>query len=222
MPDEGAPHTATWMAFGPSEDIWGARLLPLRARTAIAKAIAAHEPLKMLVREQDYAIASRLCGSSVELVQHPVDDLWMRDTGPVFVKNASGQLGGVSFNFNGWGNKQEHDQGRGSRAVRRGARRCAAARHAAGARRRRHRGGRRGHGDHHAQLRAQPQPQSGRQPGTVRDGAEPAAGAEEDHLVAGHRGQGHHRRAYRLLCALHGSGVVVAGPIRIRLHTTTR
>ncbi|CAB3973678.1 agmatine deiminase [Burkholderia cenocepacia] len=112
MPDEGAPHTATWMAFGPSEDIWGARLLPVaRANlAAIAKAIAAHEPLKMLVREQDYAIASRLCGSSVELVQHPVDDLWMRDTGPVFVKNASGQLGGVSFNFNGWGNKQEHDQ----------------------------------------------------------------------------------------------------------------
>ena len=67
MPDEGAPHTATWMAFGPSEDIWGARLLPVaRANlAAIAKAIAAHEPLKMLVREQDYAIASRLCGSSV-------------------------------------------------------------------------------------------------------------------------------------------------------------
>ncbi len=112
MPDEGAPHTATWMAFGPSADIWGARLLPVVREhlAAVAKAIAAHEPVKMLVREEDYAVASRLCGSSVELVQHPVDDLWMRDTGPVFVKNASGQLGGVSFNFNGWGNKQEHDQ----------------------------------------------------------------------------------------------------------------
>ncbi|KVM92335.1 agmatine/peptidylarginine deiminase [Burkholderia stagnalis] len=112
MPDEGAPHTATWMAFGPSEDIWGARLLPVVRENlaAVAKAIAAHEPVKMLVREQDYAIASRLCGASVELVQHPVDDLWMRDTGPVFVKQASGQLGGVNFNFNGWGNKQEHDQ----------------------------------------------------------------------------------------------------------------
>ena len=32
----------------------------------------------------------------------------MRDTGPVFVKNPRGELGGVSFNFNGWGNKQEH------------------------------------------------------------------------------------------------------------------
>ncbi|MDA4634276.1 agmatine deiminase family protein, partial [Escherichia coli] len=37
-----------------------------------------------------------------------IDDLWMRDTGPVFVKNSAGQLAGVNFNFNGWGNKQEH------------------------------------------------------------------------------------------------------------------
>lgn len=32
----------------------------------------------------------------------------MRDTGPVFVKNAKGELAGVDFNFNGWGNKQVH------------------------------------------------------------------------------------------------------------------
>jgi agmatine deiminase len=36
-----------------------------------------------------------------------VDDLWMRDTGPVFVKGDSGR-GGVDFNLNGWGGKQEH------------------------------------------------------------------------------------------------------------------
>ena len=28
MPDEGAPHAATWMAFGPSAVIWGNKLLP--------------------------------------------------------------------------------------------------------------------------------------------------------------------------------------------------
>ena len=29
MPDEGAPHSATWMAFGASADIWEPHLLPV-------------------------------------------------------------------------------------------------------------------------------------------------------------------------------------------------
>jgi len=27
MPDEGAPHKRTWMAFGPSRKVWGSKLL---------------------------------------------------------------------------------------------------------------------------------------------------------------------------------------------------
>lgn len=110
MPDEGAAHAATWMAFGPSEDMWGKKLLPVARQNlaSIAKAIAAHEPVKMLVREEDYDVAATLCGPSVTLVTQSIDDLWLRDTGPVFVKDRSGQLGSVGLNFNGWGDKQEH------------------------------------------------------------------------------------------------------------------
>lgn len=110
MPDEGESHRATWMAFGPSEDIWGEKLLPGARKNlaAIARAIAAFEPVNMLVREEDYETAEALCGGDVHLIVRDIDDLWMRDTGPVFVKNARGELAGVSFNFNGWGNKQEH------------------------------------------------------------------------------------------------------------------
>jgi len=112
MPEEGDPHAATWMAFGASARIWGKRLLPVVQENLanIARAIAAHEPVKMLVREADYETASRLCGSSVDLVVQPIDDLWMRDTGPVFVKDRAGRHGGVGFNFNGWGDKQSHSQ----------------------------------------------------------------------------------------------------------------
>ncbi|MBN8940834.1 MAG: agmatine deiminase family protein [Rhizobiales bacterium] len=110
MPDEAARHAATWMAFGPSADIWGNQLLAVaRDNLAlIAKTIAAHEPVKMLVRAADRDIAARLCGPSVSLVVQPIDDLWMRDTGPVFVKDRSGRAGAVDFNFNGWGKKQAH------------------------------------------------------------------------------------------------------------------
>ena len=110
MPDEAAPHRATWMSFGPSEAIWGRRLLtPVRQHLArIARTIAEFEPVHLLVREREHDLAARLCGNRVQLEVQPVDDLWMRDTGPVFVRNAAGEWGGVDFNFNGWGGKQAH------------------------------------------------------------------------------------------------------------------
>ncbi|MEN9502485.1 MAG: hypothetical protein RI964_1770 [Pseudomonadota bacterium] len=113
MPDESEPHARTWMAFGASETIWGKKLLPEVRRNliTIATTITRYEPVSMLVREADYALAQKLLGSSaVKLVVAPLDDLWMRDTGAVFVTNAKGEKVGVSFNFNGWGEKQDFER----------------------------------------------------------------------------------------------------------------
>ena len=110
MPDEAEPHARTWMAFGASEDIWGADLLPevRRNLAAVALAIARFEPVSMLVNEKDLRAARNLVGDVVELVPCALDDLWIRDAGPVFVRDGQGNLGGVDFNFNGWGGKQRH------------------------------------------------------------------------------------------------------------------
>lgn len=100
------------MAFGASERIWGARLLPQVRRdlALIAATIARFEPVSMLVRPEEMDLARSLIGTAnVELIAARVDDLWMRDTGPVFVKGDSG-WGGVDFNFNGWGGKQAHSR----------------------------------------------------------------------------------------------------------------
>ena len=112
MPDENAPHRRTWMAFGASSRIWGDWLLPevQRNLATIAQTIARYEPVSMLVRENEYDLAHELVGSSVELIISPLDDLWMRDTGPIFVSTEQGQQTTVDFNFNGWGNKQTHQQ----------------------------------------------------------------------------------------------------------------
>jgi len=110
MPDESAPHRRTWMAFGASEKIWGDDLLPSVQENlaTIACTIAKYEPVKVLVRKEDYEIAAKLCGTDVELIVFPIDDLWMRDTGPVFVVNKQGETAGIDFNFNGWGEKQDY------------------------------------------------------------------------------------------------------------------
>lgn len=110
MPDEGEQHKRTWMAFGAHEHIWGAKLLPevQRNLALIARTIAAFEPVSMLVRKEDYATARKLVGKEIELIICPLDDLWMRDTGPVFVTTENGEKAGVDFNFNGWGEKQDY------------------------------------------------------------------------------------------------------------------
>ncbi|WP_345353253.1 agmatine deiminase family protein [Rhodococcus olei] len=114
MPEEGEPHRRTWMAFGASEPIWGSTLLPevRRNLATIARTIAQFEPVSMLVRAEELELARGLVGPSVELIAAPLDDLWMRDTGPVFV-TGSGTRAGIDFNFNGWGGKQDFDRDAG-------------------------------------------------------------------------------------------------------------
>lgn len=111
MPDEQEPHLRTWMAFGASQKIWGKKLLPevQRSLASIALTIAKYEPVSMLVRQADLSIARQLMGDKVELISCPLDDLWMRDTGPVFVVTPDGKKAAVDFNFNGWGEKQDYD-----------------------------------------------------------------------------------------------------------------
>ncbi len=109
MPDESDPHQRTWMAFGASKKVWGKKLLPevQRNLATIARSIAKYEPVSMLVRQSELAFAKQLMGSKVELIVCPLDDLWMRDTGPVFVVTENGGKAAIDFNFNGWGEKQD-------------------------------------------------------------------------------------------------------------------
>ncbi|MGB5597159.1 MAG: agmatine deiminase family protein [Thiothrix litoralis] len=112
MPDEGERHTRTWMAFGASAAIWGKKLLPETRHNlaTIANTIVKYEPVTVLVRENEVELARKLLDSKVELVVSALDDLWMRDTGPAFVLTEQGDKAAINFNFNGWGNKQQHGQ----------------------------------------------------------------------------------------------------------------
>ncbi|WP_407289082.1 agmatine deiminase family protein [Streptomyces sp. BP-8] len=116
-PDESRPHELTYMAW-PTRRIWGSATDGVREDIArIARAVADFEPVTLLANSEEVKAARRACGSGVEVVPTPVDDLWMRDTGPTFVRGAD-RIAGVDLNFNGWGGKQEHARdGRVARAV---------------------------------------------------------------------------------------------------------
>ncbi|MFI1379692.1 agmatine/peptidylarginine deiminase [Embleya sp. NPDC020886] len=102
-------HERTFMSWPSSAAIWGSDLGPVRADIAgIARAVAEYEPVVMMASPGQEDAARSACGGRVEVITLAVDDLWARDTVPVFVEDA-GRLTGVDFGFNGWGNKQPHD-----------------------------------------------------------------------------------------------------------------
>ncbi|MGA5135428.1 agmatine deiminase family protein [Streptomyces olivoreticuli] len=101
-------HTRTFMSWPALESVWGHQLPSVREDIArVARAVAEYEPVVLMARPEQQAAAQRACGSQVEVIPLMVDDLWARDTVPVFVEDSHGILG-VDLNFSGWGNKQEH------------------------------------------------------------------------------------------------------------------
>ncbi|MFE3151201.1 MULTISPECIES: agmatine/peptidylarginine deiminase [unclassified Streptomyces] len=105
---EWESHTRTFMSWPALDSVWGDDLPYVREDIArVARAIAEYEEVVLMARPSQQAAAQEACGSQVEVIALEVDDLWARDTVPVFVEEG-GKLTGVDFNFNGWGNKQVH------------------------------------------------------------------------------------------------------------------
>ncbi|MGE9807017.1 agmatine deiminase family protein [Janibacter sp. G1551] len=111
MPAEWETHERTWMAWPSSgytlgntpDEVTSART----TWAAVARAVARFEPVTMLVDPSALEVArGYLEGNGTEhditLVEAALDDAWMRDIGPTFVRT-DGALAAVDWVFNGWG-----------------------------------------------------------------------------------------------------------------------
>src|SRR5688572_2171743 len=103
MPAEWEPHERCLLAWV------GADLVSTRLITAtkldyalVARAIAAFEPVLMIARPSFGPEAAAACGPAVEVVELPLGEAWLRDTGPIFTRRGPA-LVAVDFGFNGWG-----------------------------------------------------------------------------------------------------------------------
>ncbi|MCS3493122.1 agmatine deiminase [Arthrobacter sp. JUb119] len=107
MPAETEAHERIFMAFPSGGYTLGeteAQAEAARAAwSAVARAVSAFTPVTMVVDPASEAEARRHLGDAVSYCLHPLDDAWMRDSGPSFVRTAQGQLKAVNWNFNGWG-----------------------------------------------------------------------------------------------------------------------
>jgi len=108
MPAEWAPHERTLMAWPCRRELWRDELAAAKEQYAgVANAVAAFEPVTMVCADaHDAAQARAALTGRVEVVELPIDDSWLRDSGPIFV-TGGGRRAGVHFGFNAWGGKFE-------------------------------------------------------------------------------------------------------------------
>lgn len=113
MPAEDAPHARTLMAW-PSlysvddkpDALHGSR----QEIATLANAISQFEPVTLYAPKKEVCSAEDVVNDNVTVTPLDVENLWMRDTGPVYVVSSEGELAGVEFNFNDWGEKDYPDR----------------------------------------------------------------------------------------------------------------
>lgn len=106
MPAEWEPHEMTLVAWPQREEAWRGTGIEeaRRSHAEVVGAIAAFEPVLLIVHpDQAEAARSAVTAEGVEILAVPIDDSWLRDSGPIFVVDGEGGRAGVDFRFNGWG-----------------------------------------------------------------------------------------------------------------------
>jgi agmatine deiminase len=116
LPADWEPHECCWMAWAVHSE-WGkGRNKVKRDLSLVVQTIARYEPVRLLaprgpmLREAQREFAA--C-RNVNVIEAPVDDLWMRDIMPTFALRGEEdelEIVAIDWNFNGWGNTQDRPQ----------------------------------------------------------------------------------------------------------------
>ncbi len=109
LPARFCSHQRTLMSWPCRADLFGALMDEARAEWAeVAHGIARFEPVTVIVdpaQEQEARAALNAAAGSaapIDLLAAPLDDSWIRDNGPIFVRDDSGNVAAVRFRFDGW------------------------------------------------------------------------------------------------------------------------
>jgi agmatine deiminase len=110
MPAEWEPHRATWISWPHHEPDWPGKLGPIPwVYAEIARVIADHETVEILCHSDDVLASARMALDAhdvrrdrVRLHVVPTDRVWLRDSAPTGVHDASGDVVLVNWAFNAW------------------------------------------------------------------------------------------------------------------------
>ncbi|MCQ9637629.1 agmatine deiminase family protein [Chryseobacterium sp. WG23] len=116
MPEESAPHEGTWLQW-PHEYQYGVTYRKRLDATwvAMTRELVQSENVHIIAYDdtEKQRITALLANAGIPLTHvnfklYPTDDFWVRDNGPIYVKDNTGKLFIQDWGFNGWGNKAEY------------------------------------------------------------------------------------------------------------------
>lgn len=106
MPAEWAKHECCYISWPCREESWSGFIKETRkAYAEVIRAIALFEPVCVISDPSTMPEVKSAVGSIAELIEMPLDDAWIRDNGPIFVRSEKGEVAAVKFGFNGWGGR---------------------------------------------------------------------------------------------------------------------
>lgn len=106
VPAEWAPQKAIWTAWPADAEEWNGDLAsPRRDVAALVRALAPSNHVRLLVAGGEAEASARAAlEDAAELIPARYGDIWLRDTGPIFARTATGPIA-LRFQTNGWGGK---------------------------------------------------------------------------------------------------------------------
>ncbi len=113
LPPEWAPQAAMWLSWPSNTALWPGRFDRIPAFFAgFAAALSRFVPVRINAAAKQHAeiqkllLTARADVSAIQLFDHPVNDVWCRDHGPLFIKNPqTGEVAVSDWHFNAWGGK---------------------------------------------------------------------------------------------------------------------
>lgn len=108
MPPEWHPQDRLWIGFPHLADEWAGQIARAQAQiAAFASAVAeTGQAVHLVVRDAaNAAHAASLVSGKVVLDAQVFGDVWLRDTGPLVLRDGAGGRVAQRFGFNGWGGK---------------------------------------------------------------------------------------------------------------------
>src|ERR1700730_700650 len=118
MPAEWEPHGATWIAWPHNRHDWPGRFAPIPwVYCEIVRKLSQVELVRILVGsealERQARRVLRKAGAQMEAVEFfrcPTNRVWTRDYGPLFVKDARGQVSLTAWRVNAWGKYDDFER----------------------------------------------------------------------------------------------------------------
>lgn len=121
MPAEWAPHESVWLAWPSDTSLWEDKLTAAQEEfVALCEGIAdvdaqtskvRGDKLNILIHpdfsDQQELAQKRLAHLPAQFHKIPFGDIWLRDTAPLFLQNAKGEIHALQMSFNSWGNKYD-------------------------------------------------------------------------------------------------------------------